>query len=115
MSSLLVPVPLLSTPSPHAPSLFLGAPSCPFPSAERCKSGEMNVTRASEPLINIAISAAETVHSEVGTVLPRPPASPRERSARSPSLCTGNPGAAQWAVQARSCLGSGNAILAPGV
>lgn len=83
LSSLPVPVPLISNPSPHAPSLFLGAPSCPFPRAERCQSGEMNVTRASEPLINIAISAAETVHSEVGTVLARPPAGPPAGAQRS--------------------------------
>lgn len=38
----------------RAPALFLGAPSCPL------KSGEINVPRACEPWINIAISGEPT-------------------------------------------------------
>lgn len=48
--------PLSSSPTPHAPAPFLQAPSCPFPSAESCKSGAITVPRASEPLPTIAVS-----------------------------------------------------------
>lgn len=84
------PAPAPSRQLPHSARprrASLGAPSCPFPSAESGESGEVTVTRPFEPLISIAVSV------------------PRELG----------PGPPQSAVPARGCRGSGDATPAPGV
>lgn len=81
--------PLISSPTPHAPAAFLGAPSRPFPSARAASLGRLTVTRRFEPLISIAIWAPP----ELGPAPPPPPArgaalAPRGFALAVPALCS---------------------------
>lgn len=102
---------------PARPRPVLGSSFLPLPLPLR---GKLRVQgdkcpRSSEPLINIAISREETVHPAVVTGPVSRPGRRREHNAGSLSLCTRGSPAARAAAPARSRLGSGKAIPAPGV